>query len=244
MVSTYFHRNVLEKYKVNDILTPKNLGNEIINVSLYDLRYALNYCFEEIDAYFQSQLIEFIDDYQFEIGVNIKNQKKKIKSLKKKKKNTKIPDLIYDLETNLFFEKRILDYLKTQKYFLIHWTFEKIRQKEFNLFYDLEYSSKKIINKDFERQIFKSDVTFECFDEYTKKHIIEPYKDYGYLFQRLLELKLIYSIKHKDFIEWLFKKKYINAKSYEEFKIKGGFYSLGKATSIDRENNFNNIFNI
>jgi len=136
------------------------------------------------------------------------------------------------------------DYLKTQKHFLIHWTFEKIRQKEFNLFYDLEFNNNKSINKDFERQVFKSDVTFEYFDEYTKKHIIEPYKDFGYLFQRLLELKLIYNIKHKDFMEWLFEKKYISAKSYEKFKIKVGFDSLRKASSIGRENNFNHIFNI
>lgn len=92
--------------------------------------------------------------------------------------------------------------------------------------------------------IFKKKETYNQFIEYTEKHIIEPYKDYSFLFQHLKHKKLIHNTKHLDFIKWLLSAKFITEKRYEEFNGKGGFRSLNKSSSNERENNFNNIFKL
>ncbi len=96
---------------------------------------------------------------------------------------------------------------------------------------------------------FKSYDIYEKFLEYTDKHIIDPYIDYSYLKKRLEKKKLIYRLKDKEFIEFLHlnkntltDRKYLSEREYEMISEKDGLYSLGKSTSEQRENNFNNIF--
>lgn len=91
-------------------------------------------------------------------------------------------------------------------------------------------------------KLFKQTKVFFHFKEYIGKHIVENYVDYSYLFQRMLKEELIYSIKHLDFIKWLHEEKFITEKYYNEFTEKGGFRSLKKSSSTQRENNYNNIF--
>ncbi len=84
---------------------------------------------------------------------------------------------------------------------------------------------------------------FECFETYVnRKHIIEPYIDYSYIFQRLKHHNLIEKIEHLEFSEWLFKKGFISNKVREKILIEKGFRSLDKSSTINRENNFNTIF--
>lgn len=90
---------------------------------------------------------------------------------------------------------------------------------------------------------FKLGDTYNCFLKYTQRHIVEPYADYSYLFQRLLHEKLIYKTTQKDFFSWLHNNKFITDKVYHYFFEKGHFRSLDKSSTIQRENNFNNIFN-
>lgn len=92
-------------------------------------------------------------------------------------------------------------------------------------------------------EIFKSNDTYRSFLNYSNKHIIEPYKDYSYLFQRLKKEGLIHDMKHKKFIDWLLSEDLIKEKGYNHFIDNGGFRSYSKSYRVDRENNFNNIFN-
>jgi hypothetical protein len=93
-------------------------------------------------------------------------------------------------------------------------------------------------------QIFVSTDVYNKFLTYTKKHIIDTYQDYGYLFQRLKHEKLIYDMKQKTFIDWLFEYGYINEKELDNIIIKECFYTLIKSSSAQRENNFNNVFDL
>lgn len=92
--------------------------------------------------------------------------------------------------------------------------------------------------------LFKSHEIYFGFEKYVIKHIVDPYIDYSYLFQRLLHEKLIHKFKLKDYAEWIWKRNLISEKTYNLILDKNGFYSLGKSTTPERENNFNNIFNI
>ena len=91
---------------------------------------------------------------------------------------------------------------------------------------------------------FKDAEKYKIFSEYVKLHIIEPYLDFSYLYQRLLEKEFIKYIKQKAFMKWLFDNDFINEKTFDSFNIKGQFYSLKKATTLQRENNFNNLFKL
>ena len=77
-----------------------------------------------------------------------------------------------------------------------------------------------------------------------KKHIIEPYVDYSYLFQRMLKEKFIYKIEHLKFAEWLFAKEHINLNILDIIIKNSGFRSLNKSFSDQRCNNFNLIFGL
>ncbi len=90
--------------------------------------------------------------------------------------------------------------------------------------------------------LFKNKNIYLNFLEYSKRNIIDYYSDYSYLYQRLLNDKLIFHIKHLDFMKWLYDEKFISEKFYDEFIKKGSFKSFKKSSSAQRENNFNNIF--
>lgn len=126
------------------------------------------------------------------------------------------------------FESLILDY--KIKY-------EVITGKGFEVVQKVENS----LNTGF-YPFFHKDV-FNCFELYiNRNHIVEPYIDYSYLFQRLKKEKLILDIKHFPFMEWLKEKGYIKELLFEEFLKKESFRSLKKSFSIQRENNFNTVF--
>lgn len=91
-------------------------------------------------------------------------------------------------------------------------------------------------------EIFKSGETFDYFIEYNNKHIVDGLTDYSYLFQRMLIENLIHRMKHFEFIDWMKNNNLIKLKDYNLIFEKGGFKSLNKSTSANRENNFNIIF--
>ena len=97
----------------------------------------------------------------------------------------------------------------------------------------------------FEREIWENFFTKQIHYINFKKYIssfVEDYTDYSFIFQNMLDKKLIYRIKHKEFIEWLFKHQFINQSVFEELDSKKNLISFNKSSSNDRENNFNNTF--
>ncbi|MCF6131102.1 hypothetical protein [Flavobacterium wongokense] len=92
--------------------------------------------------------------------------------------------------------------------------------------------------------IFIDSTTTDNFNLYLKLHIVEPYVDLSYLFQRLTKENLIIKIKHLDFVNWLFDNSHINESTKDLIIKNNGFRSLAKSFSTQRENNFNNIFNL
>ena len=100
----------------------------------------------------------------------------------------------------------------------------------------------------FEREIwenfFTKQIHYINFKKYISSFILEYHTDYSFIFQKMLKKKLIYRIKHKEFIEWLFKHQFINQSVYEELDLKKSLISSNKSSSDDRENNFNNTFGL
>lgn len=91
--------------------------------------------------------------------------------------------------------------------------------------------------------IFIDVKSFDCFENYVKLHIIEPYSDYSFLFQMLKHYKLIKTMKHLEFMIWLYDNNYIKENTKELLISFGCFKSKSKSFATFRQNNFNNIFN-
>lgn len=79
---------------------------------------------------------------------------------------------------------------------------------------------------------------------YIDSHIVEPYTDISYLFQRLKIESFIEPVKHLDFAKWLKLNNFISEKPYKDIEIRGGFKSINKCSTPQRENNFNQVFNL
>ena len=92
--------------------------------------------------------------------------------------------------------------------------------------------------------IFIETISNNNFNNYLKLHIVEPYVDYSYLFQRMLKENIIVKTKHLDFTNWLFDNQHISENIKDLIIKNNGFRSLSKSHSIQRENNFNNVFNL
>ena len=92
--------------------------------------------------------------------------------------------------------------------------------------------------------IFISSDIYSKFIKYTSKHILDYYLDYSYLKKRLEHENLIHSLKDNEFMRVLFEEKLIKSKDYEKYCIINKLSSLKKSSSTNRENNFNNIFNV
>lgn len=89
---------------------------------------------------------------------------------------------------------------------------------------------------------FKDQIIFNYFKSYREGHIIDPYIDYSFLFQKMLDKQFIKNISHKYFMEWLKDNNYISENILDEFLNKENFRTLEKSFSNQRDNNFNNIF--
>jgi len=137
-----FFKEVLEPYKIIEVLTPKNLGGgELENILLSDLRENLDFCFETVSYIpFKKLLVDYIENYLIELRANIYSKKHTVKRLKNterkfNKKGNKLD--VNDDENDTFFEELrnysweldqercILDYLHEQKHFIRNWVVQK-----------------------------------------------------------------------------------------------------------------------
>lgn len=90
--------------------------------------------------------------------------------------------------------------------------------------------------------LFINSKAYDCFLKY-QKHIIDFYSDYSYLKKRLEKEKLIYYHKDNDFMRIVFEELLlISAKNYDNYCVEGKLKSLQKSYSVQRENNFNIVF--
>ena len=100
----------------------------------------------------------------------------------------------------------------------------------------------------FEREIwenfFTKQIHYINFKKYISSFILEYHTDYSFIFQKMLKKKLIYRIKHKEFIEWLFKHQFINQSVYEYLESYANLKTLNRSSSNDRIKNFNNTFGL
>lgn len=205
-----FHKEVIEKQKLNQILTPINLGNgELENVIISDLRIALDICYVNIDdsVILKEKLLDYLDDYPLELRSSkiptkkntVKQLKRQIKNLEKQYPNLDIDDdsdeviinEINNLNWKLEQEKFIFYYLKEQKVFIRNWVSEK--RKEFT-----EQPLKNWIEKERSRietkRLIKREVT-----QIPKPHL--DYVELGSLFAKdyIKKDKGIFYFKQKPF---------------------------------------------
>ena len=90
--------------------------------------------------------------------------------------------------------------------------------------------------------LFINSKVYDCFMQY-QKHIIDFYSDYSYLKKRLEKEKLIHNHKDNDFMKIVYEDmKLISEKKYNEYYIINKLKSLEKSYSVQRENNFNIVF--
>ncbi len=145
-LDTAFCKLVLEKYQVDKLLTPLNVGNgEIENVILSDLRKELNFIFLDIGSDgLKEEFLNYIENFSITSRtVLIPSQKSKIKRIKKKVVNLKLENPILDIDnaqdeiiieeiSNLEWmqsqEEYIFHFLKEQKYFFHSWVAEKWKE--------------------------------------------------------------------------------------------------------------------
>lgn len=116
-----------------------------------------------------------------------------------------------------------------------------------HLMYDLKdlkaeiLDSKEYIWKD----IFKDETTFKSFEKYIKERIVEPYADLSYLFQRLINEKLLLgTIPHIDFAKWMLDNDFISSGDFGKISEERGFRSYTKSETSERIQKFNTTFGL
>ncbi len=170
---------------------------------------------DEIELLWQKKMINYSVNNEVKIHSPL-NQKKALNSLIQE-----LAEMDYEEGTNIF--KNDIEYLKNLR----------------------DTSTDTSIPRVSVYEIFNDKKHFDYFEEFVNKYIVDPYKDFSYLYQRMTAEGFIIKQPHKDFMFWLKKYEYIDAKLFEKLMKKGGFESLGKSgASGIRVNNFNVIFHI
>ena len=113
-------------------------------------------------------------------------------------------------------------------------------ENSLNLIESNQMSSESEIWENF----FTNQINYINFKKYISSFIVDEYTDYSFLFQKMLQNKFIYRIKHKEFIEWLKKHEFITQRIFEKIASYPNLKSLNKSYSVARENNFNNTFGL
>ncbi|MEO8517190.1 MAG: hypothetical protein ABI426_10610 [Flavobacterium sp.] len=164
--------------------------------------------------------------------------------------NARLLEMMYKLNEFDTFEIRIYENLSLED-------FPIYKELQLKLYPNAEnndlglYGTETIVLSNFEHSenattqlysLFINSTVYDCFLEY-QKHIIDFYTDYSYLKKRLEVEKLIHHHKDNDFMSIVFEQlQLISSKNYDEYCINGKLKSLQKSYSVQRENNFNIVF--
>lgn len=152
-----------------------------------------------------------------------------------------LPDKLFDYWALNYSQLFNINELKSLKL----WIESSIKQSQVNSETKvLEAKEPEAININPYPLLFVNFEVYKCFFEYAKRHIIEFYSDYSYLKKRLEHEKLIHYHKDNDFINVVFNEMQLIKKSdYDNYVINFcKLKSLSKSYNIQRENNFNNVF--
>lgn len=95
-------------------------------------------------------------------------------------------------------------------------------------------------------EIFKVDTNYYKFEKYIDTYLQNDnfHPEYSFLYRKLIENKIIEKINHKDFADYLLKLEFINKTQYDLFLDKNNWLTIHKATTLDREFNYNKIFHL
>lgn len=246
-INLYFYKEVIEKYEVDKILTPINLGNgELENVILSDLRKALNLCYVEISnsITFKEKLLDYLEDFTLDlIAEKIPQKKQTLKFIKAKRKKLakQHPNLDYDnaddevviekinaLTWEIEQEKYIFHYLKELPFFIRIWVSEKRKE-------DKDEFLKDWINENRDRK------TLNDFLKKRQNKIIKQFK-WHILIEPLVSGK-ISDIQKKSNQE--FTKTELSTRIIEDLKIDVRVKDIApyiQYSFIDNQNNPKNLF--
>lgn len=258
--------NKVNHYLIHEIINNDNLYKNENLLELHRIfrrRYSI-YEIDQIQEIFENEIkVAFNKIETFELPSNY-NYTKLIKEIafielineisRVLSVNSRLIEMFYKL--NEFDEFEIRDYknLSLESYPI----FKKLHLKLYPQHYihlteneNLEHYNPDLIgignaidieNKSMFPSLFINSDVYDCFLEY-QKHIIDFYTDYSYLKKRLEKEKLIHHHKDNDFMKIVFEQlQLISSKNYNEYCINGKLKSLQKSYSIQRQNNFNIVF--
>ncbi|WP_126651493.1 hypothetical protein [Chryseobacterium aureum] len=242
-----------------DFIEQKNNYSEIL---LHDFKTILSkieadledYVFDNSQTSF-SDIKDFVNNELLQQFFNCKDTlNKKITLYKLTPLVFKDPIIFYIDNQNMkkisvLFSKAIARIIEQHKKYIDRTsTVFKVYEEEYKFLLKKEKKYKKGEEKHEDNikweDIFKDKATYKQFVKYAKKHIINGFIDYSFLFQKLKYYELIHNHTHFKYIDWLNDNNFITEKDYEEFVKNAGFRSLSKSYSEQRENNFNNIFDM
>lgn len=89
--------------------------------------------------------------------------------------------------------------------------------------------------------IFKKEIYFNIFKDYIDNHLVDPYGDISFIFQKLKTLDYIHQMNHIPFVMWLRDNEFIKSTVADDIIEKGMLKSFSKSASKKREKTFENL---
>jgi len=88
--------------------------------------------------------------------------------------------------------------------------------------------------------VFKGDddKSFRLFEKFIKKHYLNPFTDFSFIFQYMKNDGYILDLKHKFFMEWLYENSFIQEKDFRKFMDRLNFTALSKLNDSSRLNSY------
>lgn len=95
-------------------------------------------------------------------------------------------------------------------------------------------------------EIFKDDTNYYKFEKYIDVYlkIDNFHPEYSFLYRKLIENKIVEKLNHKDFADYLLKLDLISETQHALFLEKRSWLTQKKASTLDRESNYNKIFHL
>lgn len=74
----------------------------------------------------------------------------------------------------------------------------------------------------------KDDLAFKLFMSYIEQYLMEPFKDFSFIFQKMKRDGLVRNITHLGFANWAFDQNFIDKDLFERIQEEGQFWALKK----------------
>lgn len=251
--------NDVSNYLYNEIITNSNLSKSRNLTKLHDLFNKRHTIYEEnpIQEIFANDIKLAFDEISIsELPLNY-NYPKFIKDValievatevgRLVSNNSRLLDMFFKLDDFTGFEIRQHENLPIEDYPI----YIQLHSKLYPQFHNDSYAqpvatglsaATNDVDENWFPTLFLNPQVYDCVLKY-QKHIIDFYSDYSYLKKRLEKEKLIHNHKDNEFMRMVFEDlKLISQKNYNEYCINGKLKSLEKSYSVQRNNNFNIVF--